>query len=252
MNTTLSIRRSLVGALIVGALVITVAACGDDDDDGAAASSAFCGDLESFNAALMTTDISPESTAEEIESTSALLTPLWNDVRANAPATLSAEIAPLTDTVEALAAGDPEPFSADETFEQYNVFLGSSVDACPFEKTSVEAGDYWFKGVPETLTAGTVALQFTNTSDDEDHEFVLFKKNDPAQSAEEILALDESEMEGAITFAGVAWASPGEKGTGLVSVEPGSYLALCFVPIGGADDAAPHFTAGQVAELTVS
>jgi uncharacterized cupredoxin-like copper-binding protein len=161
-------------------------------------------------------------------------------------------VAPLSRALTALGSGDAGPFSSDETFEQYSAFIASSVEACEFETASIEAGDYWFEGVPEELSSGSVAVRLTNTSTREMHEFVVFRKTDPEQPAEEILAMDESAMDGAMTFVGVAFASPGEAGTGLISFEEGAYMAVCFVPIGGDDGGPPHFTAGQIAEFTVA
>ena len=34
--------------------------------------------------------------------------------------------------------------------------------------------------------------------------------------------------------------------------EPGSYVVSCFVPVGGAEDGAPHFMEGMTAEFEVA
>jgi hypothetical protein len=69
-------RLPLVGAALAAVLITAlVAGCGDDYDRGtAAAAGDFCTNVEAFNASLMTTDIGPESTAEEIGATSEQLT----------------------------------------------------------------------------------------------------------------------------------------------------------------------------------
>jgi hypothetical protein len=253
--TTLIRRRTVRAVLAVGALVTLVACGGDDDGDTAAAADsdgAYCDDLVAFNAAVMETDLMPESSPEEIEETAAVVGPRWDALRASAPSTVSDEVDSLDGSIEALREGDGEPFNSEETFVAYTVLVGKSIELCEFETASVDAGDYWFKGLPDELTAGTIAVQLTNASDKEPHEFVVFKKNDPAQSAEDILEMDEAAMEEAITFAGATFAPPGETGAGLLELESGSYFAVCFIPIGGVDDAAPHFTAGQIAEFGVS
>lgn len=33
--------------------------------------------------------------------------------------------------------------------------------------------------------------------------------------------------------------------------DPGSYIAVCFIPIGGGEEGPPHFTGGMVAEFDV-
>ena len=38
----------------------------------------------------------------------------------------------------------------------------------------------------------------------------------------------------------------------MLDLEPGRYAAVCFIPIGGGEDGAPHFTGGMVAELEVT
>lgn len=238
-------------AALVSVLVVGISACGGDDDEVAAPPGTFCDDLVDFNATVLQTDLSPDSTADEIAATSAEVTPRWDALGSSAPAAVSDEIRPLDEAIEALEKGDPEPFNADETFEQYTALISSSLEVCDFETASVEAGDYWFEGLSDQVDAGTVAVQLTNSSDSEMHEFVVFKKNDPAQSTDEILTMDEEAMEAAITFAGATFAPPGESAAGLMEFEPGSYMAVCFVPIGG-EDGDPHFTAGQVAEFTAS
>jgi uncharacterized cupredoxin-like copper-binding protein len=251
---TRRIARVVARGALGGVLVIALAACGDDDGNEAAAAEAgsFCDDLVAFNTAVMETDVSPESSEEEVAAAAAQITPRWDAVTASAPAELEDDVAPMTGVVDALAEGDAESFNSEETFVQYTALVGRSVEVCDFETSAVEAGDYWFKGVSDDLKAGTVAVQLTNVSESEVHEFVVFKKNDPALSAGEFLDMDEAAMEKAVTFTGATFAPPGETATGLMGFETGSYLAVCFVPIGGADDAAPHFTAGQVAEFSVS
>lgn len=171
-------------------------------------------------------------------------------IRLSAPAGLDAAIAPLTDVFVALGEGDAKPFDSMEAFEGYSGLVTDWSTACRYTTVDVEAGDYWFKGFEEPIEAGTVGFVITNISESEMHEVVMFKKNDPEQSAEEILALEESEMETAVTFVAAGFASPGGTGSALAELDAGAYTAVCFVPIGG-EDGPPHFTAGQVAEFTV-
>lgn len=250
-SSTRRLRLVATRVALVGALVVGIAACGDDDDDDGAASGAYCDDLVEFNAAAMQSDLSPESTAEEIAATSAVIGPRWEAVRASAPAELLDELPALSASVEALEDGDAEPFNADETFEQYALLISKSLEVCDFETVSVEAGDYWFEGIPDDMSAGTVAVRFTNSADSEMHEFVVFRKNDPTQSALDILDMMEEDDE-AVTFIGFAFAPAGETSAALMEFEAGSYFAACFMPIGGDEEGAPHFTAGQITEFSVS
>jgi len=250
---------------VTGALVVGLAACGDDDDDDVAVDApegdgeqaagggddAFCAGLVDFNAAVPETDLSDESTEEEIVATHERLEPLWAELRDNAPDDVQAEIDELNPAIDGLAEGDAEAFNADATFETYSAMVSKAIPACDFETASVTAVDYAFEGVPETLPAGTVAIDFTNASEGEEHEMVVFKNNDPSLSIEELLELPEEEAESKITFAGAAFAPPGGEGSALLNLEAGDYSMICFVPVGGGEDGPPHFTEGMVAEFTV-
>lgn len=134
--------------------------------------------------------------------------------------------------------------------------------------------DYAFEGVPATVEAGT-QLTFTNASEVEVHELVLFHiQEGEERSIEELLALPEEEAQEFAQFRGVAVALPAEDGFypegDVVVSEPGRYALVCFIPV-GADpaivaeamqnesqegppdmgDGPPHFTEGMFAEFTV-
>jgi hypothetical protein len=248
---TWGIRSVLARSALAGVLVVGIAACGNDDDgDEGAAGDGYCDNLVEFNATVLQSDVSPDATEEEIAATSAELSPSWSALRDSAPSSLSDEVAPLDAVMVALEDGDAGPFNAEETFVQYTELIDASIDECSFETASVEAGDYYFEGIPDDLSQGTVAVRLTNVADVEVHELVVFRKSDPAQSAEEILDMDEAAMESAVTFSGATFALPGATGAGLMEFSSGSYLAVCFIPVGG-EDGPPHFTAGQLAEFTV-
>ena len=263
------LRRLAARTLLAGALVAGGAACGDDEEDEEAVEAPaapgdgeqaagdegggneeFCTALVEFNAAVPDVQLDAESTAEEIEETSDRIQPLWADVRDNAPEDVQAEIDQLDAGMVSLAEGDAEMFSADETFQTYQEMVGKVIPSCDFETASVTGVDYAFEGVPETLPAGTVAVEFTNASEEEQHEMVVFKKNDPEMSVEELLEMPEEEAQSKITFAGAAFAMPGEEAATLLELEAGEYTMVCFVPVGG-EDGPPHFTEGMLAEFSV-
>lgn len=145
------------------------------------------------------------------------------------------------------------------------------------ETIEVRGIDYAFEGIPATVEAGTT-LTFTNASEVEPHELVLFRIPDGEdRSIDELLALPEEEAERAVGAPiGVAVAvqpgSAGELVEGDLTVsEPGRYVALCFLPVGsdpdemqemmesdaegppeqGADAGPPHFVQGMKHEFTV-
>lgn len=218
---------------------------------GAGGGEAFCTGLVEFNSAVMMTDLSEDASEADIMAAGEQLAPSWEQVRENAPEELQDVIEELSTSVDALAEGDAEGFNADETFETYSGMLTEAIPSCDFESVSITGVDYAYEGVPDTMEAGTVALEFTNASEEEEHEIVVFKKNDPNQSTEELFGMPEEEAMAAITFAGASFAPPGESSSSLLTLEPGSYTAVCFIPVGGADEGPPHFTQGMSAEFTV-
>jgi hypothetical protein len=129
---------------------------------------------------------------------------------------------------------------------------------CGWESVEVTGIDYAFEGVPSTVPAGTVSFDFTNeTTHEEAHEFVVFKKNDGVtQSATELLQLPEEEAMTNVEFVAAAFAEPGGSDYALAEVEPGDYFVACFIPVGSTEEnpegsGPPHFMEGMVAEFTV-
>lgn len=143
------------------------------------------------------------------------------------------------------------------------------------ETIEVAGVDFAFEGVPETVEAGT-QFTFTNESDVEFHELILFHiPEGEERPIAELLALpDEEATEIVGAPLGVSVAMPGEEGMvvegELVVEEPGRYVMLCFIPT-GADPQAfaeamenpgegeppqveggpPHVAQGMYAEFTV-
>lgn len=139
----------------------------------------------------------------------------------------------------------------------------------------ITAVDYRFDDLPTEVEAGaTLALR--NQSAGEVHELVAMRlADDEDRTDDELVALPEREL-GAL-FAGppavVLVAPPGQDGFAAVGDgalgEPGRYLLICFIPIGGDPDAyldaleanpgrppsvpggPPHFTVGMYGEVTV-
>lgn len=135
--------------------------------------------------------------------------------------------------------------------------------------------DYAFEGVPETVEAGT-QLTFTNASDVEFHELIMFRiPEGEDRPLAELLALPDEEAQEAVGApVGVSVAMPGEDGQvvegELIAEEPGRYVLLCFIPVGADPEAfaeamqnpsageppqveggPPHVTEGMYAEFTV-
>jgi uncharacterized cupredoxin-like copper-binding protein len=131
--------------------------------------------------------------------------------------------------------------------------------------------EYAYQGVPASVKAGTV-VSFTNGGK-EVHELIAIRRNDGVTtSVDELIAMPEAESDKLVTILPVvAIATPGESAPDPVVLDkPGSYIFMCFIPVGttafpsedpgaSVDPSAsvepggpPHFTQGMVAELTVT
>lgn len=268
------LRQLTARVALTACLAVGVAACGDDDDtasDDTASDTASdtggedapgdaCAAIVDFNAAVMDSD-TEGATDEELMALGEELAPMWAPVAEGAPDEVSDQAADLAAVLEELAAGDPERFDSDETFETYTEVLSATVADCGFTEVQAVATDYAFDGLPDTVEAGTAALVFENQSESEMHEMILFKKADgETRSAEELLNDPAAEEEGPGEFAGAVFAPPGQSATGLAELTPGAYVVVCFVPVGSGEmteeseegeGGPPHFTQGMLAEFTV-
>jgi hypothetical protein len=254
--------------LLALTLVGGIAACGDDDDgattdtteastDTTAApaegdNAAFCDGVVAFNSAVFQYDISEDSDEADIKAAGEDLAPLFQPIADNAPDDLATDAGALNDTIQALLEGDAAAFSADATFEQYTGLVSGAIDACDYEQISVKGVDYAYEGVPATIAAGTVAFEFENASEAEDHMMGIVRKKDGVTlTFAELLDLPDDQGEDQTEFLGEAFAPPGETGSALATLTPGSYAMICFIPVGSGEDGPPHFTQGMLQEFTV-
>lgn len=272
--------RTLIAVAAVA--VLGFAACGDDDESDEAgspgsadAASATGGDdeLAAYCEASLAFETLPEpdmdfesATEEEVVAglkayATDVLQPAAADITAAVPDELAEAAAQLTATVEELAAtGDSSFFDSPELAEATRTAHAYDLANCGWDSIEVTATDYAFAGLPTELEAGVVSFDLTNEGD-EVHELLLLRKNDGVtQSPEELLALPQEEALALTTVVGVsAFAPPGGDDYLVADLEPGEYLALCFVPVGMTShdggpppDGPPHAMEGMVAELTVT
>jgi hypothetical protein len=272
-------RRTVRGAgalVAAGALVIGLGACSDGDDDEAATGSDSSealaadggGDAAAFCSAATDVDQvslgleAGESTPEDMEA--AMQAAL--DI---APTAITAQVTTLVDESKAMMAAEetadpegPPPLPSDEYMAAAGE-VGAYLSAeCGYETLDVETQNYSFAGIPHEVPAGTTVINVTNDAT-EIHELILVKVADgETRSVEELMALPEEEVEQLITDKAFVFAMPG--GTNFVTAEldPGRYVALCFVPVGATpealasgtpvDDSNPHAMNGMVQEFTVS
>jgi len=243
-------RRIAAGLAVAVALTTTAAACSDRDDGAARDAKA--------------AQVSAEACAAYVGLGTAFAGdpsqagPAFETFETTAPTALTAEARKVASTFRSLSedGGDPSALSTPAYTNASTAIADAYVEGCDTAAVlDVDGVDYGFEGLPGHVKAGRVAIRFTNaTEHDEAHELVLVRRNDGVtESVDELLALPQDEAMSKVQTKGVVMAAkPGTEATTMVDLEPGSYIAVCFVPIGGAEDGAPHFTSGMVAELDVS
>jgi uncharacterized cupredoxin-like copper-binding protein len=109
--------------------------------------------------------------------------------------------------------------------------------------------DYAF-ALSHPLRSGTHRVRVTTTGR-QPHEFVLFRLGEGKTSGD-ILAWFEGGQEGpppAMPVGGVVGLAPGEENEITLTLEPGRYSFLCFLP--DATDGAPHFAHGMIQDYEV-
>ena len=112
---------------------------------------------------------------------------------------------------------------------------------------TVQAEEYAFAGVPETVAAGEVAFELENVGE-EQHEFQLARLKTDI-TVEEALELSDDELGQHIEQLGGTFAEPGASASFETTLEPGRYAYVCFLP---SPDGTPHAALGMHGELTVS
>lgn len=253
--------RSLVALVCVALLS---AAC--QTSTGGAAN-AFCDPAVETQVAMAQGPIVDFSTATEEEINTALgefaerIGPLVDELEANAPEDLQDEVSTVASASRAaMETGDEAALESEEYQTAEFAVDQFIVDNCDIESVGVEGFDYGYNNVPETVQAGEVAFQFSNTGD-ELHEMVMLRINDDS-TVEELLEMPEEEALSHVTFSGVSFAEPGNEDILFTNLEAGRYAIVCFIPVGtesfedlpddqSATDQPPHFTQGMVAEFTV-
>ncbi len=119
----------------------------------------------------------------------------------------------------------------------------------PADATTIDAElvDYAFELSEDTVEAGTIVINVTNTGE-YPHELLIIGLPEGA-TVEEVF--DDPSLESEVKFYGVAFAMPGEEATQmvLVGLEPGTYTLICFVD---EPEGIPHAMRGMVAELTIT
>jgi uncharacterized cupredoxin-like copper-binding protein len=253
--------RTRAGAIALVALVGLGAACGDDDKDSESAAGdqpaptaeapaeetndRFCDAIAAF-------DATPPPDGPTADPTAYLtaLKPIAADLKEAAPESV-ADAAARLDTIVNGEIG-PEGPDVEGLFgasAELHTVVG---EECDFDTVEVKGIDYGFEGVPAEMKAGVTNFSFENVSNREMHEMVIVKKKDGVtESMDELIKMGPAAFE-KVEVKNVAFAEPGKKGGAVVDLEAGEYGMVCFIPVGGAENAPPHAVHGMVAEFIVS
>jgi hypothetical protein len=284
-------RSSLRTALAAVAIASLVAAgCGDDGDDGDDAAgdgtateadaadtggsgdaggtgdeaAAYCAASLAIEGAPAPEIDYPTATPEDIATgmqawAEETMKPLVAAAVEVTPAEIQGDVEIMTAAVDQMAAGDPGAFDVPDVAAASDRLHQYDLDTCGWTTHDVQTTEYAFADIPDELPAGPASFELTNEGN-EVHELILMRKNDGVtDSAEELLALPQEQAMTKVTMLGSpAFALPGASDAKVVDLEPGDYVAACFIPMGMTSDdgpppqAPPHFTQGMVAEFTVT
>jgi hypothetical protein len=244
-------RRLAAGVALSLAIVGAAAACGDDDSDTSSSASTTAAAIVSTKACDAYTALTGALAGDPSG-----IEPLAHDFEHSAPADLAKDATTIGDAYASLAGGgDPSVFGQPAFVEASGNVADRYFAGCDLSaELDVKGVDYAFEGLPQKIDAGRVGIRVTNATDhDEAHELVLMKRNEgTTESVEELLALPEDQVMTKLTPASVVFADqPDTEAVTMVDLEPGKYVAVCFIPMGGADDGMPHAMAGMTGELEV-
>jgi plastocyanin len=114
-------------------------------------------------------------------------------------------------------------------------------------RVQVQAEEYKFGGVPDTVPAGPVEFTLENVGQ-ETHEFALARIIGD-QSIDELVQLPGNQANEFIEQIGGTGAEPGDEASFKAELEAGRYGYVCFVET---KDGEPHAALGMYGEFTVS
>jgi hypothetical protein len=116
---------------------------------------------------------------------------------------------------------------------------------------TVNAHNYTFDGLPDTIPAGATTIRLTNGGPaPEQHHVNIIQLNGGHTSAEFMDALKTGRMPEWAQEAGGPNVNsvPGQVSVATIDLPAGSYIVVCFVP---GPDGVPHVVKGMMKELTV-
>ena len=251
---------------VMAAIVLLAAGCGDDDEEAATTTTgggqAAGGNLREYCEAALAIETAPEpdidfealSPQQQAEASQDYarekIRPLADRVVAVAPEAIRGDITILSRAVDEVAQtgnfeqafGKPEVEAAEDRVHDYDL------RNCGWTAQEVTGVDYAFQGIPQTVQAGVVSFEFAVPANAREvHELVILRKNQGVtESFQQLLQLPEEQARQKTTsVGGVEPIKPGEDGYSVATLEPGQYLAACFLPVGATPALFQQVEAGQ-------
>lgn len=243
-TATRSVRPIRLTAAVLATLWLV--ACGEDD--GASAEyEAFC----DANLAIDRATFADDQAAVDAAMTAIVDASPNEDTRQKVQATIDAF----------MALEGPPDAAFNETYAE---LIAVVEDECGFHDLSVEARNYEFGGIGDEVDAGETLVTFDNEGT-EFHEVVILKRNSGDETpVSELLEMEEDEAMSHVEPIAAAFAGPGQTSYTTIDLEPGKYVAVCFIPTGATEEAwetmmaggpepdgAPHAMAGMTHEFEV-
>jgi hypothetical protein len=255
------LRAAGTGLLLTAALAAGGVACSSDDDASSAGtttttahahtvSAEACGAFTELSAL---TFQMPEDPNEFASFFSDEMVPVVTTIAAGLPDDHADAGTTVVEAYTAIAeTGNPEGMEDPAVTEAQKEIGEMLHESCDGTKLDVTGVDYAFEGLPDEVPAGTVSVAFTDEGTEE-HEIMIVKlAPGETMTLDELLALPPEEAFSHVMPVAVTWGGPGETSYTAMELDPGTYFALCNIPIGGGEEGAPHHTAGMKQTFVVT
>jgi hypothetical protein len=156
-----------------------------------------------------------------------------------APPEVAADVQSIAGIIRSAAQSNQDPTES-PTFEQNLAVIDQyRYNSCGYQQLQATGIEYEFQGLPKTVPAGKVAIQFTdNGAEIHELEVLRVKGKD---SAKKLAGLSEKELSNKAEEVGSTFAMQGQTAYAFADMsKPGRYAVLCHLPVGS--------TSGQAAE----
>jgi hypothetical protein len=149
-----------------------------------------------------------------------------------APPEVAADVQSIAGIIRSAAQSNQDP-TENPVIDQYRY------NSCGYQQLQATGIEYEFQGLPKTVPAGKVAIQFTdNGAEIHELEVLRVKGKD---SAKKLAGLSEKELSNKAEEVGSTFAMQGQTAYAFADMsKPGRYAVLCHLPVGS--------TSGQAAE----